>query len=271
MQKSHKSPLLRLLVPSLVAIGACLVCLCGLSWALFTSEVSTGVNTIQSASFAVEVSIEVVSSVTQQPLTEELSDTELDADEEEPTDAATVTPAYTVTQNEDGTYTVVLPAGNTYTITIKNIGTATTGYCLISIDGSRYCTAAINGEKYTLTITPAEESMTIRITPTWGPVLGEIGKLENGDVIGNLTKEELPLEDADSTEEDDAGEADPTDSVDSPENSTEDAPPTDELIQPDQNPPTEDSQQEPSTGDPDRTEPEESESQDDSGESDMMP
>lgn len=269
MQKSHKSPLLRLLVPSLVAIGACLVCLCGLSWALFTSEVSTGVNTIQSASFAVEVSVEVESSVTQQPITEELSAAELDADEEEPAAADTAT-SYTIIPNEYGTYTVVLPVGNTYIVTIKNMGTATTGYCLVSIGGSTYYTTAINNKEYTLTITPAD-NMTLKVTPTWGPVLGEIDKLENGAVIGNLTKEELPLEDADSTEEDDAGEADPTDSVDSPENSTEDAPPTDELIQPGQNPPTENSQQEPSTGDPDRTEPEESESQDDLSESDMMP
>lgn len=273
MQKSHKSSLLRLLAPSLVAIGACLVCLCGLSWALFTSEISTGVNTIQSASFAVavEVSVEVESSVTQQPLTEELSAAELDADEEEPAAADTAT-SYTSIRNENGTYTVVLPAGNTYVLTIIKIGTATTGHCLISInDNTTYCTAIINDEEeYTLKITPAEE-MTITITPTWGPVPEGVETLASGYVIGEPTKEEIPPEDADSTEDDDAGEADPTDSVDSPENSTEDAPPTDELIQPDQNPPTEDSQQEPSTGDPDRTEPEESESQDDSGESDMMP
>lgn len=270
MQKSHKSPLLRLLAPSLVAIGACLVCLCGLSWALFTSEVSTGVNTIQSASFAVEVSIEVVSSVTQQPLTEELSDTELDADEEEPAAADTAT-SYTIIPNKNGTYTVALLADNTYVLKITKIGTATTGYCLIFIDdNTTYCTAIINNEEYTLTITPAG-NMTLTITPTWDPVPEGVRTLASGSVIREPTKEEIPPEDADSTEEDDAGEADPTDSVDSPENSTEDAPPTDELIQPGQNPPTEDSQQEPSTGDPDRTEPEESESQDDSGESDMMP
>lgn len=270
MQKSHKSPLLRLLAPSLVAIGACLVCLCGLSWALFTSEISTGVNTIQSASFAVTVSVEVESSVTQQPITEELSAAELDADEEEPAAADTAT-SYTIPQNENGTYTVDLRVDNTYVLKITNIGTATTGHCLISIDdNTTYCTAIINDEEYTLTIIPAE-NMTITITPTWGPVPGGAGTLASGSVIDEPTKEEIPPEDADSTEDDDAGKADPTDSVDSPENSTEDAPPTDELIQPDQNPPTEDSQQEPSTGDPDRTEPEESESQDDSGESDMMP
>lgn len=272
MQKSHKSPLLRLLAPSLVAIGACLVCLCGLSWALFTSEISTGVNTIQSASFAVKVSVKVLDSAAQQPLTEELPAPEAnaDADEEEPAVADTAT-SYTIIPNEYGTYTVALPADNTYVLKITKIGTATTGYCLISIDGNTtYCTAIINDEEYTLTITPAED-MTITITPTWGPVPEGVGTLASGSVIREPTKEEIPPEDADSTEDDDAGEADPTDSVDSPENSTEDAPPTDELIQPGQNPPTENSQQEPSTGDPDRTEPEESESQNDLSESDMMP
>lgn len=270
MQKSHKSPLLRLLAPSLVAIGACLVCLCGLSWALFTSEISTGVNTIQSASFAVEVSVEAVSSVTQQTLTEELSAAELDADEEEPAAADTAT-SYTITQNENGTYTVVLPAGNTYVLTITKIGTATMGYCIISIDGNTtYCTAIINDEGYMLTIIPTED-VTIMITPTWDPVPKETELLASGSVIGEPTKEEIPPEDADSTEEDDAEGADPTDLVDSPENPTEDVPPIEDSTQPDQNPPTEDSQQEPSTGNPDRTEPEENESQDDLSESDMMP
>lgn len=269
MQKSHKSPLLRLLAPSLVAIGACLVCLCGLSWALFTSEISTGVNTIQSASFAVEVSVEAVSSVTQQPLTEELSAAELDADEEEPAAADTAT-SYTITQNKNGTYTVVLPAGNTYVLTITKIGTATTGYCLISIGNTTYCTAIINDEEYMLTITPAD-NMTLTITPTWGPVPEGVGTLASGSVIGEPTKEEIPPEDADSTEEDDAEGADPTNLVDSPENPTEDAPLIENPALPGQNPSTEDLQQEPSIGNPDRTEPEESESQDVLSESDMMP
>lgn len=239
MPYSHR-PLLRLLAPSLVAIGACLACLCGLSWAIFTSEVSTGVNTIQSASFAIEVSVKVVSPVTQQSITEELSAAELDADEEEPTDAATATPAYTVTQNEDGTYTVVLPVGNTYTITIKNIGTATTGYCLISIGGNTYCTAAINVGEYTLTITPAEEK-TITITPTWGPVPEGTDQIASGTNIDEPSKEDTPQEGNNPDEEYSEVNDDP---ADQPEDSVGDGPLAEEQGPSEEEPPSEDSQPE---------------------------
>ena len=101
--------LMRLLVPSIVGILICMVCLSGTTWAWFSASVQTGAQTITAANFNVEVAIDptpVISEGGKYTLTRNT--------------------AYTVTPQEPQTKSAVIAASLIRTPLIMTPGTSIT-------------------------------------------------------------------------------------------------------------------------------------------------
>lgn len=127
VKKERKDSLVPLLLPSVLGIFICTVCVCGMTWAWYTASVETPTQKLTSACYEV-----TVKSVTESAGTEIL-----------PIENGSYPLA------EGTTYTVILTASGT----VKECG----GYCLIQNDA---------GEKtYTQTFKP-EESITVQFQPT---------------------------------------------------------------------------------------------------------
>ena len=92
------------MLSSIFGILICGICLAGLTWAWFTSSISSAANTITAAKFTVNIS--VIEKETNTPLTR---------------------------TEEDGAYKYGLTAGKKYTVavTADESATATTGYCTV--------------------------------------------------------------------------------------------------------------------------------------------
>ena len=153
----HNTPVKRtdgiflVLAPSVIGIAVCALCLCGSSWAWFTSTTSAGTNTIKSATFQIsDVKITKGSAVTE------------------------------VTIGDDGKYTSTLDANKTYTLSFNAAAdnTSSKGYCCITVykgtetAGTNYYTNNIvNNDSYTVTVVNYEStSITVKIQPFWGDV-----------------------------------------------------------------------------------------------------
>lgn len=151
--KTQSDGLLHLLALSAVGLCACLICLCGVSWAWFTATTSTGTTVIQAANYTVDVS----------------------ADKNENVKIAT----------ESGTTTVTFTAAGEYTITLTPSGTAQNGYCKISYaEGDYYTEQLPTGELHFKVNADANSKLTI--TPQWGTYSGD-PNLSSGSIIGNTT------------------------------------------------------------------------------------
>lgn len=151
--KKQSDGFLHLLALSAVGLCACLICLCGVSWAWFTATTSTGTTVIQAANYTVDVS----------------------ADKNENVKIAT----------ESGTTTVTFTAAGEYTITLTPSGTAQNGYCKISYaEGDYYTEQLPTGELHFKVNADANSKLTI--TPQWGTYSGT-PNLSSGSIIGNTT------------------------------------------------------------------------------------
>lgn len=151
--KKQSDGLLHLLALSAVGLCACLICLCGVSWAWFTATASTGMTVIQAATYTVDVS----------------------ADENE---SVKIVP-------ESGTTTVTFTAAGEYTITLTPTGTAQNGYCKISYAEGGYYTGQLStGELHFKVNAGANSKLTV--TPQWGSYSGT-PNLSSGSIIGNTT------------------------------------------------------------------------------------
>lgn len=134
------------LLPSVLGIALCAVCLCGTSWAWFTANTSGDVSAIHAASFEVTLT---------------LGD---NAIPQTPTDADAG--AYTI-------YTISLTADEPVTLHITTGGTATTWYSKLEFGGRVYYTPQKEvGGTYTLTVTAAEGGP-LMVSPRWGTYSGE--------------------------------------------------------------------------------------------------
>lgn len=151
--KEQSDGLLHLLALSAVGLCACLICLCGVSWAWFTATTSTGTTVIQAATYTVDVS----------------------ADENNKVE---ITP-------ESGTTTVTFTAAGEYTITLTPSGTAQNGYCKISYAEGDYYTGQLTTDKLHFTVN-ADADSKLTVTPQWGSYSGD-PNLSSGDTIGNTT------------------------------------------------------------------------------------
>ena len=154
----HNTPVKRtdgiflVLAPSVIGIAVCALCLCGSSWAWFTSTTSAGTNTIKSATF-------------------QISDVQITKE------GATTG----VTPGDDGKYTL---AQGTYTLSFNAAedNTSSKGYCCITVykgtetAGTNYYTNNIvNNDSYTVTVVNYEStSITVKIQPFWGDVAKQL-------------------------------------------------------------------------------------------------
>lgn len=126
VKKERKDSLVPLLLPSLLGIFICTVCVCGMTWAWYTASVETPTQKLTSACY--EVTVESVTGA----------------------DGTEISPI------ENGSYS--LAQGNTYTVILTASGTVKEcgGYCLIQNDA---------GDKtYTQTFKPGE-SITVQFKP----------------------------------------------------------------------------------------------------------
>ncbi len=123
----RKDSIAPLLMPSILGICICLVCVCGMTWAWYTASVETPTQKMTAAYY--EVTVETVMK-----------------------DETKIEP------NTDGGYS--LEANATYTITLKAGGSVKEcgGYCLIQ-------NTAYGTKTYTQTFKPGE-SITVQFTPT---------------------------------------------------------------------------------------------------------
>lgn len=167
--KKQSDGLLHLLTLSAVGLCACLICLCGVSWAWFTATTSTGTAVIQAATYTVGVS------------TDRSGDVEI--------------------VPESGTSTVTFIAAGSYTITLTPSGTAKNGYCKISFaEGDHYTGQLTSGELHFTVNADAGSKLTV--TPQWGSYSGNVN-LDSGDTIDNTTTgntQETPMNAATTTE-----------------------------------------------------------------------
>ena len=195
--KKQNDGLLHLLTISTVGLCACLICLCGVSWAWFTATTSTGTAVIQAATYTVGVS----------------------AGENESVGITT----------ESGTTTVTFTDAGSYTITLTPTGTAQNGYCKISYAEGDYYTGQLpTGGELHFTVN-ADANSELTVTPQWGSYSGT-PNLSSGDTIGNTTgnTQETPMNAATTTEPaTTTTSAAPSSSPEESEAPTPDAPPAD--------------------------------------------
>lgn len=123
----------------MLGFALCFVCLAATTWAWFVVSVTSDANTIQTASFGVEMTVN----------------------------------GNPVAADANGSYT--LPTG-VNTITITNTGTASTGFCVIKIgDGiTVYTQQLTKNESDTITFTinvTGSGTVAMTVTPNWGTAM----------------------------------------------------------------------------------------------------
>lgn len=132
----------RIMLSSVFGILICGMCLAGLTWAWFSSSVTSTANNITSAKFSVD--IRVIPNRTDTPLS--------------PTE-------------ENGNY--ILDSG-TYTVTVTAQGSATAGFCTVEFDGKTYHTVPLftdtesESHSVTFTVTSTSDNSPLTIIPQWG-------------------------------------------------------------------------------------------------------
>lgn len=167
-EKTTDVPLARLLMPSVVAVVLCVVCLCGMTFAWFSARVSIPNQTLTAANYAITATVVAAGSG------ENVADV-------------------SVLQGSDGTYT--LTAGQAYRVTLTNSGTATSGYCLVTLGDNKYCTGTITGTSYILNVTPGS-NCAASFVGMWGTPDSSITKITD-NTITEATAQSDPVAGAD--------------------------------------------------------------------------
>lgn len=170
--KKQSDGLLHLLALSAVGLCACLICLCGVSWAWFTATASSGTAVIQSSSYKLAYQV----------------------------DGAAATD---FTEKAE----IPVPEGGQCSITLSATGTAgAAGYCSVQVgdETSYHYTKPIlvgdDASAFTFTVYAAKGTKII-LTPKWGSYSGD-PNLSSGGIIGNTTgnTQETPMNAASTTE-----------------------------------------------------------------------
>ena len=144
----------RILLSSIFGAFICVFCLAGLTWAWFTSSVSSNANTISAAKFDVVITVK------------HSNNTE-------------------VTPNIDGSYSL---ENGTYSVTVKATGDASTGYCKIVLNGQVYHSIQLfpaggEGKPQTVSFTVnVSSTCTLTITPQWGSYTGNKSVSEGSEL-----------------------------------------------------------------------------------------
>lgn len=148
-RRGQKDGFLATLLPLMMGMALCVVCLCGTTWAWFSASSASSLSTIQTASFSIQVKVT--------------------AGEEE------ILP-------ENGSYS--LEAGKTYAVTILPSGDADSGSCRIAAGEQVFKTVRLTpGQEFSLKL-EMRESRSVRFDAQWS--LQEIGTVSEGEtcVIG---------------------------------------------------------------------------------------
>ena len=134
-KKKESDGLFSMLIPSLVGIAVCSVCIAAGTWAWYTATVSTPAQSIQAAEYTVSVTV---------------------------TNSAEPVPA------EEGVYTL-LPGEYSVTLQAKDTEkSAKTGYCRITIGDTQYYTDPIaKGASLPFTV-KIDQTSVMTILPFWG-------------------------------------------------------------------------------------------------------
>lgn len=163
-QEEKPASLTALLMPSLLGVAICLVCLCSLTWAWFTATQNSGVQPIQSATATVTAS---------------LNDTAL------------------------GELPIEEGMTGTGTLTLHMEGSAQYAYVLIKVGGTEYRTGYLSANKdYTITVNESGATLTLCWGKQDNSLLETAVAVEDGGSIGTAqpsnTTDEQPAVNGDS-------------------------------------------------------------------------
>ena len=192
-EKKEQS-LLRLLLPSVLGFALCFVCLAATTWAWFVVSVTSNSNTIQTASFEVEVAV-------------------FDSNGD-------LVPA-----NTDGSYTV--SAGGTYTVALQKTGNAEKVYFLIKDGDTEYYTGNLAGGDVQYLFERAFTNTNVTITPKWGeaPNVDQDKRIEIGSPLALLNEdpanETQQEEEQENQQQEEENPSDKQSPADDPENNGE--------------------------------------------------
>lgn len=162
-KQERKDSLVPLLLPSILGISVCLVCICSMTWAWYSASVETSAQKMTAAYY--EITVESV-----------VSETDV------------------AVQPIDGAYT--LNAGTVYTVTLKADGSVKDcgGYCLIQrvgADAKFYTQSLKPGDRLEFRFT-ADETDAYTFTGVWG---SQPAGVNEEDVLkGVLSREEATAE-----------------------------------------------------------------------------
>lgn len=156
-QEEKPASLTALLMPSLLGVAICLVCLCSLTWAWFTATQNSGVQPIQSATATV---------------TAKLNDTAL------------------------GELPIEEGMTGTGTLTLHMDGSAQYAYVLIKVGGTEYRTGYLSATKdYTITVNESGATLTLcwgKQDDQSGTAVGDGGSIGTAQQEPSGTPDEQP-------------------------------------------------------------------------------
>lgn len=169
-KQERRDSLVPLLLPSVLGISVCLVCICSMTWAWYSASIETAAQKMTAAYY--EITVEAV-----------VSDTDASTDP---------------VQTADGAYT--LNAGTVYTVTLKANGSVKDcgGYCLIEragTDAKFYTQSLKPGDRLEFRFIP-NETDAYTFTGVWGSQ--PAGVNEEDIFKGFLSREDGAAEPSDS-------------------------------------------------------------------------
>ena len=165
-QEEKPASLTALLMPSLLGVAICLVCLCSLTWAWFTATQNSGVQPIQSATATVTASLN-----------------------------GTVLGELPIEEGMNGTGT----------LTLHMEGSAQYAYVLIKVGGTEYHTDYLTADGYTITVNESGAALTLcwgKQDSLPGTAVGDGGSI--GTAQPSNTTDEQPAVNGDSQQTPDA-------------------------------------------------------------------
>lgn len=160
-----------ILAPSAIGGAICVACLCGVSWAWFTTNVGSTTQSIQTAQFSVTATVTANA-------------------ENENTKPVAVTPAAENPLQFNG-----LLANTPYTVTLTASGTASTGFCKLELNGQNYLTPQLSPSTvFTFIYIPANAETSLLVQPQWGTAAATVSNQSEYTVLVNEQTVGTPLQ-----------------------------------------------------------------------------
>ena len=175
-RQKNSDQIMKLLMPMLVGIMACVFCLVSMTWAWFTASVQTESQTIQSANRSTSVKVYEVSQ-------SENKDSSVDKTLVKPEKSELTSPADN--DNEDKDVAIVqagetlvwnLSPEKTYEVVMTGGGTASTGYCRVAL--SNAVNGRLKAETKHYTTCAFDKDNTVKFTYNTGGFLNSEGVTE---------------------------------------------------------------------------------------------